>query len=38
MSKSFRQYVSNIAGNHEVKELQKTATLGTAHLFWKVLT
>ena len=25
MSKSFRKYVSNIPGNHEVKELQKTA-------------
>jgi hypothetical protein len=24
--------VSNIPGNHEVKELQKTAILGTAHL------
>jgi hypothetical protein len=25
ISKSFRKYVSNITGNHEVKELQKTA-------------
>ena len=25
ISKSFRKYVSNIPGNHEVKELQKTA-------------
>jgi len=24
ISKSFRKYVSNIPGNHEVKELQKT--------------
>jgi len=31
ISKSFRKYVSNIPGNHEVKELQKTAILGTAH-------
>jgi len=31
ISKSFRKYVSNIKGKHEVKELQKTATLGTAH-------
>ena len=30
--KSFRKYVSNIPGNHEVKELQKTAILGTAHI------
>jgi hypothetical protein len=36
--KSFRKYVSNIPGNHEVRELQKTATLGTAHIFRKVLT
>ena len=36
--KSFRKYVSNIPGNHEVKELQKTAILGTAHVLRKVLT
>ena len=28
ISKSFRKYVSNIPGKHEVKELQKTAILG----------
>jgi hypothetical protein len=38
ISKSFRKYTSNIPGNHEVKELQKRATLGTAHILWKVLT
>jgi hypothetical protein len=38
ISKSFRKYASNIPGNHEVKELQKTAILGTAHIFRKVLT
>jgi len=27
-----------IPGNHEVKELQKTAILGTAHIIRKVLT
>jgi hypothetical protein len=27
ISKSFRKYVSNITGNHEVKELEKTAEL-----------
>jgi hypothetical protein len=32
ISKSFRKYVSNIPGNHEVRELQKTAILGTAHI------
>jgi hypothetical protein len=36
--KLFRKYVSNIPGNREVKELQKTAILGTAHILWKVLT
>jgi len=38
ISKSFRKYVSNLPGNHEVKELQKTATLGTAHILRKMLT
>jgi hypothetical protein len=38
ISKLFRKYVSNIPGNHEVRELQKTAILGTAHLLRKVLT
>jgi len=32
-SKSFRKYVSNIPGKHEVKELQKTAIFGTAHTY-----
>ena len=32
ISKSFRKYANNIPGNHEVKELQKTAILGTAHI------
>jgi hypothetical protein len=32
ISKSFRKYVSNIPGNHEVKEVQKTAILCTAHI------
>jgi hypothetical protein len=36
-SKSFRKYMSIIPGNHEVKELQKTAILGTAHILRKVL-
>jgi len=36
-SKSFRKYVSNIPGKHEVRELQKTATLGIAHTLRKVL-
>jgi hypothetical protein len=38
ISKSFRKYVRSIPGNHEVRELQKTAILGTAHILRKVLT
>jgi hypothetical protein len=34
ISKSFRKYVSNIPRNHEVKEQQKTAILGTAHTYF----
>jgi hypothetical protein len=29
--------VSNIPGNHDFKELQKTAILGTAHILREVL-
>jgi hypothetical protein len=38
ISKSLRQYLSNITGKHEIKEFQKTAILGTAHILRKVLT
>jgi hypothetical protein len=38
ISKSFIKYVSNIPGNHEVKELPETAIFGTAHILRKVLT
>jgi len=37
VSKPFGKYVSNIPGKHEVKELQKTAISGTAHILRKVL-
>jgi hypothetical protein len=37
ISESFRKYVSNIPGKHEVKVLQKAAILGTAHILRKVL-
>jgi len=37
ISKTFRKYVSNIPGKHEVRELQKTAILGTALILGKVL-
>ena len=36
--KTFRKFVSNIPGNHEVKELQTTTVSGTAHILRKVLT
>jgi hypothetical protein len=29
--KSFRKYMKNKTGKHDIKELQKTFTLGTAH-------
>jgi hypothetical protein len=37
ISKSFRKCVSNIPGNHDVRELQKTAISDTAHIIRKVL-
>ena len=37
ISKSFRKYLSNLRRKREVKELQKTAILGTAHTLQKVL-
>jgi hypothetical protein len=36
ISKSFRKYLSSIPGKHDIKELQKTAILGTAHILRKV--
>ena len=36
-SKSLRQYLSNILGKHEIKELQKTAILVTVHILREVL-
>jgi hypothetical protein len=37
ISKSFRKYMSTIPGNHDVRELQKTAILGTTHILREVL-
>jgi hypothetical protein len=37
ISKSFREYISTIPGNHDVRELQKTAILGTAHILRRVV-
>jgi hypothetical protein len=38
ISKSFRKYVSTVPENHEFKELQKIAILGTAHILRELLT
>jgi hypothetical protein len=35
ISKSFRKYVNKITGSHDVRELQKTAILDTAHILQK---
>jgi hypothetical protein len=37
ISKSLRQYLSKPLGKHEIKNLQKAATLGTAHTLREVL-
>jgi hypothetical protein len=37
ISKSFRKYLSSVPGKHDIKELQKTAVLGTAHILREVL-
>jgi hypothetical protein len=37
ISQSLRQYLTNIPGKHEIKELKQTDILGTANILWKVL-
>ena len=37
ISKSLREYLSNMPGKHEIKEIRKTAVLGTAHVLRRVL-
>jgi len=37
ISDSFRKYAISIQGKHEVKGLQKTNILGTAHILRKLL-
>jgi hypothetical protein len=37
ISKSFRKYLSNILVKHEIKEIQKTALLGSAHVLGTLL-
>jgi hypothetical protein len=36
-SKSFRKYLNNILGKHEIKNLQQRAILGIEHILQKVL-
>ena len=37
ISKSFRKCLNNITGKYDIKELQKTAILGTVHVLREVL-
>ena len=37
ISKSLRQYPSNVPGEHKIKELQQTAIFGTAHKLLEML-
>ena len=37
VSESLGQYLSNIQGEYEIKELRTAAILGTAHRLWEVL-
>jgi hypothetical protein len=37
ISESFRKYLSRIPGKHDIKEVQITAILGTAHILREVL-
>jgi hypothetical protein len=37
ISISFRKYLTNIPVKHDIKELHKTAILGTVHVLRKVL-
>jgi hypothetical protein len=37
ISKSFTKYLTSMPGKHDIKELQKTAVLGTAHTLREVL-
>jgi hypothetical protein len=37
ISKSLRQYLSNILGRHKIKGIERTAIMSTAHIVRKVL-
>jgi len=38
ISKSFRKYLKNVPGKQDIKDLQQTAILCTAHVLRKVAT
>jgi ligand-binding sensor protein len=38
IAKTSRTYLSNISRKHEIKDLKKSAILGTAHILQKILT
>jgi hypothetical protein len=38
ISKSLKKYLSSVPGKHNIKELRKTAVLGTAHILQEVTT
>jgi hypothetical protein len=38
VSKSLEKYLANIPGEHDVRELQKTATLGSSYIIRKTLS
>jgi hypothetical protein len=37
ISRSFRKYLHNLLGKHDVEGIQKTAILGSAYMLQKVL-
>jgi hypothetical protein len=37
ISESFRKYLNNISGKHDIRKQQKTAMLGTAHMLREML-
>jgi hypothetical protein len=37
ISKSFRKYMSNVPGQHDIKDLQQTAIICTTHMLQKII-
>jgi hypothetical protein len=38
VSRSLRKYLANIPGEHDIRELQKSAILGTSYIIRKTLS